>query len=890
MWKQFSKLLYRTKSNYVIINQINKSFQFCTCLRIFKSDVHKIRVVSCLHFKRNISSSLILYEDEDADLYKYLIDDSIDVTKDEQDEFELDRVFILPRIRPLFGHKVFVIQPRIKWGPKKKWNTTSELQLAEAVTLAETIPDWIVVEKIILNCINLDKKFLFGSGNLKKLKEITYRNPTVSAIFISTYMLTVLQRKSLEKEFQLPIYDRYTVVLHIFQDHARTKQAKLQIALAEIPYLSLTTMVKYISKTSLIKALTGDVKLEPKDQLFATLDVTTHAGRLFSLQKILYVDTIGFISDIPTTLIESFAATLEDMVLSDVIVHVRDISHPDQIAQKDNVLNTLENLNLPSSLLDSIIEVGNKVDLLKSNVSKVHSEALLNDVLLDQEPFESSSRSHKASSCYSKSSDSPVQEKKKSEEPELRETLFEHYKNRNKKKGGKTSLIKALTGDVKLEPKDQLFATLDVTTHAGRLFSLQKILYVDTIGFISDIPTTLIESFAATLEDMVLSDVIVHVRDISHPDQIAQKDNVLNTLENLNLPSSLLDSIIEVGNKVDLLKSSEREKDLLYISATRFDGLDILKKMIEDKLMENTGRLVKVFRVPSGGMEMSNVSKVRSEALLNDVLLDQEPFESSSRSHKASSCYSKSSDSPVQEKKKSEEPELRETLFEHYKNRNKKKGGKTSLIKALTGDVKLEPKDQLFATLDVTTHAGRLFSLQKILYVDTIGFISDIPTTLIESFAATLEDMVLSDVIVHVRDISHPDQIAQKDNVLNTLENLNLPSSLLDSIIEVGNKVDLLKSSEREKDLLYISATRFDGLDILKKMIEDKLMENTGRLVKVFRVPSGGMEMRWLYKEANVKATIADTTDPNFLLMEVVISQAVLSKYIHNFGNSAINQ
>ena len=67
---------------------------------------------------------------------------------------------------------------------------------------------------------------------------------------------------------------------------------------------------------------------------------------------------------------------------------------------------------------------------------------------------------------------------------------------------GKTSLIKALTGEQAMEPRDQLFATLDVTAHAGLLPNRTKVLYVDTVGFISDIPTSLIESFAATLEDV----------------------------------------------------------------------------------------------------------------------------------------------------------------------------------------------------------------------------------------------------------------------------------------------------------------------------------------------------------------------------------------------------
>ncbi|XP_022236544.1 putative GTP-binding protein 6, partial [Limulus polyphemus] len=70
---------------------------------------------------------------------------------------------------------------------------------------------------------------------------------------------------------------------------------------------------------------------------------------------------------------------------------------------------------------------------------------------------------------------------------------------------GKTSLIKALSGDENLEPKDQMFATLDITAHAGFLPCGQKVLFMDTVGFISDIPTGLIEAFAATLEDVTIS-------------------------------------------------------------------------------------------------------------------------------------------------------------------------------------------------------------------------------------------------------------------------------------------------------------------------------------------------------------------------------------------------
>lgn len=63
----------------------------------------------------------------------------------------------------------------------------------------------------------------------------------------------------------------------------------------------------------MIKALTGDSSLQPRNQLFATLDVTVHAGQLPSHMTVLYVDTIGFLSQLPHELVDSFSATLEDI-------------------------------------------------------------------------------------------------------------------------------------------------------------------------------------------------------------------------------------------------------------------------------------------------------------------------------------------------------------------------------------------------------------------------------------------------------------------------------------------------------------------------------------------------------------------------------------------------
>ncbi|MBV96758.1 putative GTP-binding protein 6, partial [Eschrichtius robustus] len=79
---------------------------------------------------------------------------------------------------------------------------------------------------------------------------------------------------------------------------------------------------------------------------------------------------------------------------------------------------------------------------------------------------------------------------------------------------GKTTLIKALTGDAAIQPRDQLFATLDVTARAGRLPSRLTVIYVDTIGFLSQLPHSLVESFSATLEDVRRSEATVQAVDV----------------------------------------------------------------------------------------------------------------------------------------------------------------------------------------------------------------------------------------------------------------------------------------------------------------------------------------------------------------------------------------
>ncbi|XP_015918190.1 putative GTP-binding protein 6 isoform X2 [Parasteatoda tepidariorum] len=216
--------------------------------------------------------------------------------------------------------------------------------------------------------------------------------------------------------------------------------------------------------------------------------------------------------------------------------------------------------------------------------------------------------------------------------------------------------------------------------------------------------------------------------------------------------------------------------------------------------------------------------------------------------------------------------------------------GKTTLIKSLTNDTRLQPEDKLFATLDVTLHPGLLPSNQKILFIDTVGFISNVPTTLIQSFRSTLEEIALADIVIHVRDISHPDTEAQKETVLKTLEELNLPEKLMNSIIEVRNKIDLIDDPNlhQDSDALYISATDGTGLPKLLESLEQNLFENTEFDVQLLRVPNGGKEYSWLLREAAIRDAMADTDDANYLILEVIISSSNLSKFKHEFGDLTI--
>src|SRR6201747_2628827 len=124
---------------------------------------------------------------------------------------------------------------------------------------------------------------------------------------------------------------------------------------------------------------------------------------------------------------------------------------------------------------------------------------------------------------------------------------------------GKSTLFNRLTrADV--QAVDMLFATLDPTLRALTLPHGGKAMLSDTVGFISDLPTTLVAAFRATLEEVIEADIILHVRDMSHEDSEAQQHDVENVLRQLGLDPEASGGIIEVWNKIDRLDPPDRDK------------------------------------------------------------------------------------------------------------------------------------------------------------------------------------------------------------------------------------------------------------------------------------------------------------------------------------------
>lgn len=191
--------------------------------------------------------------------------------------------------------------------------------------------------------------------------------------------------------------------------------------------------------------------------------------------------------------------------------------------------------------------------------------------------------------------------------------------------------------------------------------------------------------------------------------------------------------------------------------------------------------------------------------------------------------------------------------------------GKSSLFNAMTG-AEVGARDQIFATLDPTMRGLKLPSGRRVILSDTVGFISELPTELVAAFRATLEEVAEADVILHVRDIAHPDSAAQRTDVLAVLAGMARDGTLdpcwSARTIEVLNKADLLGGVahiEARPGGVPVSAITGEGLDALRHAIDNRIAQGMD-IAEYAITPEDGARLAWLYEHGEVVERHDDET------------------------------
>jgi GTP-binding protein HflX len=185
---------------------------------------------------------------------------------------------------------------------------------------------------------------------------------------------------------------------------------------------------------------------------------------------------------------------------------------------------------------------------------------------------------------------------------------------------GKSTLFNALTRSG-VFADNRLFATLDPTLRRVALPNGTSVILSDTVGFVSDLPTTLVAAFRATLEEVAEADLILHVRDIAHPDSEAQSRDVAAVLAELDIDIESPGRVIEVWNKIDLIAPDERPPRIIpprtngtgggsplvvSVAALTGEGLPELLQAIEDRVSEGQA----IYRIELSGERLADLHKL----------------------------------------------------------------------------------------------------------------------------------------------------------------------------------------------------------------------------------------------------------------------------------------
>jgi len=185
--------------------------------------------------------------------------------------------------------------------------------------------------------------------------------------------------------------------------------------------------------------------------------------------------------------------------------------------------------------------------------------------------------------------------------------------------------------------------------------------------------------------------------------------------------------------------------------------------------------------------------------------------------------------------------------------------GKSTLFNRMTQS-SVMAEDLLFATLDPTMRQVKIPGFDKAILSDTVGFVSNLPTELVAAFRATLEEVASADLVLHVRDIAHPDSDAQAADVETVLTSLGLDEDGAPPRMEVWNKIDLLDGdalserlgeAERRKGVVAVSALTGEGVDGLREAIATEL--HSGAQTHHVRLDaSDGSRVAWLHARGDV--------------------------------------
>ena len=222
--------------------------------------------------------------------------------------------------------------------------------------------------------------------------------------------------------------------------------------------------------------------------------------------------------------------------------------------------------------------------------------------------------------------------------------------------------------------------------------------------------------------------------------------------------------------------------------------------------------------------------------------------------------------------------------------------GKSTLFNRLCGADVLA-RDMPFATLDPTIRNLALPLGADIALVDTVGFITDLPTHLIDSFRATLEETLEADLILHVRDRSSDSDASQKSDVLAVLEALSAGAgTMLPPILEVWNKIDRLDPARRhqlrlaarqqvEPPAIAVSAETGEGVPDLLALIEDHFGQDQVAC-SVTLHPADGDLRAWLFAHATIDAETFDEAGRG--LVAARLSQKLLGRFRDQFPAAKI--